>query len=83
MTGSEWGAAFAQGWRAQAAVSHPMDRREKVRTVRSIRRQLDHALMLQSLGMPVDAVKVEHLNDQLAALARTEPALTLAEVSRG
>lgn len=58
-----------------------MERREKIRTVRSIRRQLDHALMLQSLGMTVDAEQVARLGDQLSALARTEPALTLAEVS--
>lgn len=58
-----------------------MERREKVRTTRSIRRQLDHALMLQSLGMPVDALEVTRLSDQLTALSRTEPYLTLAEVS--
>lgn len=57
-----------------------MDRREKVRTVRSVRRRLDHALMLQSLGEPVDVLEVVRLNDQLSQLARTAPYLTLADV---
>lgn len=57
------------------------DRRAKVRTVVSLRRQLDHALMLQSLGQPVDAAQVDRMNDQLSELARTEPFLSLAEVS--
>lgn len=70
-----------QGLIAEVASQPEYDRRAKARTVRSIRRQLDHWLMLQSLGMPVDAQLVERLNDQLSALARTEPFLSLAEVS--
>lgn len=59
-----------------------IDRRAKARTVRSLRSQLDHALLMRSIGQPVEQALVDQLGDQLYALARTEPLLTLAEVSR-
>lgn len=57
------------------------DRRAKARTTKSIRRQLDHLLMLQSLGHSTPEGLADRLGDQLSALSRTEPFLTLAEVS--
>lgn len=57
-----------------------LDRRTKARTVHSIRQQLDHCLMLQSLDMPVPEGQVLRLSLQLSELARTEPILSLAEV---
>lgn len=56
------------------------ERRAKARTVRSIRSQLDHCLMLQSLGQYVEPGLADRLSDQLYAAARTEPFLSLAEV---
>lgn len=65
---------------AEVAAEHP-DRRSKARTVRSIRQQLDHLLMLQSIGHSVPEGLADRLSDQLAVLCRTAPFLTLAEVS--
>lgn len=58
-----------------------LDRRAKARTVKSLRSQLDHCLMLQSLGQPVAEGLADRLSDQLSRLARTLPYLSLAEVS--
>lgn len=66
---------------AEAAALPELDRRAKARTVRSIRSQLDHCLMLQSLGQPIEVGLADRLSDQLSALARTAPILSLAEVS--
>lgn len=65
---------------AEAASQPQHDRRAKARTFRSIRRQLDHLLMLQSLGHPTPEGLADRLGDQLVALSRTEPFLSLAEV---
>lgn len=72
-----------QGLIAEVSALYPdTERRAKARTVRSLRGQLDHLLMLQSLGAYVEPGLADRLSDQLSELARTEPFLTLAEVSR-
>lgn len=58
-----------------------MDRRQATRRISDLRRKLDKDLMMAAiLGVPADIASLDRLSDEIHALARAHPEISLADV---